>query len=71
MYATGVGLVISGLKDAEEIAKRDQHKLPADKSTQPDEPTPQPPARTPFGRNWLDFIKKSLVDDGGDSNLNG
>ena len=71
MYATGVGLVICGLKDAEDIEKRTQHQLANDKSIPTEDPTPQPPTRTPFGRNWLDFIKKSLVDDGGDSNLNG
>lgn len=68
MYATGVGLVINGLQEAEYMVKKNKHQLNEIKEKQP-EPlvgggeTPKP------SRNWLDFIKKSLVDDGGDSNL--
>jgi cell division protein FtsA len=71
MYATGVGLVISGLKDAEYLAKKNKHTLGEVKP----EPTGGPDNGTErpgfFGGRWLDFIKKSLVDDGGDQNLNG
>jgi cell division protein FtsA len=71
MYATGVGLVISGLKDAEYLAKKSKHEL--------GEVKPEPTGGTDggtkapgfFSGRWLEFIKKSLVDDGGDSNLNG
>jgi cell division protein FtsA len=71
MYATGVGLVISGLKNAEYLAKKNKHAL--------GEVKPEPTGGTDggtkgpgfFSGRWLEFIKKSLVDDGGDSNLNG
>jgi cell division protein FtsA len=70
MYATGVGLVINGLQEAEHMVKKNKHQLEEIKEKQPEPPvgggeTPKPT------RNWLEFIKKSLVDDGGDSNLNG
>jgi cell division protein FtsA len=72
MYATGVGLVISGLKDAEYMAKKNKHLLDEVKTKTVDEqPIADTKERTPFGGRWLDFIKKSLVDDGGDQNLNG
>ena len=71
MYATGVGLVISGLKNAEYVAKKNKHALGEVKP----EPTGGPDVGTKgpgfFSGRWLEFIKKSLVDDGGDSNLNG
>jgi cell division protein FtsA len=71
MYATGVGLVISGLKNAEYLAKKNKQTL--------GEVKPEPTGGTDggtkgpgfFSGRWLEFIKKSLVDDGGDSNLNG
>jgi len=72
MYATGVGLVISGLKDAEYLAKKNKHLLDEVKAKPVDEqPTADSKERSLFGGRWLDFIKKSLVDDGGDQNLNG
>jgi cell division protein FtsA len=66
MYATGVGLVINGLQDAEYMAKKNKHQLEEVKPTGPEKPEggDEKPRR-----NWLDFIKKSLVDDGGDQNL--
>jgi cell division protein FtsA len=71
MYATGVGLVISGLKNAEYLEKKIKQTL--------GEVKPEPTGGTDggtkgpgfFSGRWLEFIKKSLVDDGGDSNLNG
>jgi cell division protein FtsA len=71
MYATGVGLVISGLKNAEYLAKKNKHALGEVKPgpTGGDDVGTKAPGF--FSGRWLEFIKKSLVDDGGDSNLNG
>jgi cell division protein FtsA len=69
MYATGVGLVISGLKDAEYLAKKNKHELAEVKTDTIPEPVAGSKERSLFGGRWLDFIKKSLVDDGGDQNL--
>jgi cell division protein FtsA len=71
MYATGVGLVISGLKDAEYLAKKNKHELGEVKPEPIGDPVGGSKAPSIFGGRWLEFIKKSLVDDGGDSNLNG
>ena len=70
MYATGVGLVINGLQAAEYLAKKNQHKLEDVKST-PKEDTSKPVKDPRPIRSWLDIIKKTLVDDGGDDSLNG
>jgi cell division protein FtsA len=70
MYATGVGLVINGLQEAEHMVKKNRHQLDEIKEKQP-EPTVGGSEVPKPTRNWLDFIKKSLVDDGGDQNLNG
>jgi cell division protein FtsA len=70
MYATGVGLVINGLQEAEHMVKKNRHQLDEIKEKQP-EPTVGGSGVPKPTRNWLDFIKKSLVDDGGDQNLNG
>jgi cell division protein FtsA len=71
MYATGVGLVISGLKDAEYLAKKNKHELGEVKPEPIGDSVGGSKAPSIFGGRWLEFIKKSLVDDGGDSNLNG
>ncbi len=68
MYATGVGLVINGLQEAEYMAKKNKHKLDEVKGKETQTPVVDDERPKPT-RNWLDFIKKSLVDDGGDSNL--
>ncbi len=70
MYATGVGLVINGLQEAEHMVKKNKHQLEEIKEKQP-EPTVGGSDGSKPTRNWLEFIKKSLVDDGGDQNLNG
>jgi hypothetical protein len=69
MYATGVGLVINGLQEAEHMVKKNKHQLDEVKGKETQ--TPVGDDERPKSRNWLDFIKKSLVDDGGDQNLNG
>lgn len=68
MYATGVGLVINGLQEAEYMAKKNKHKLDEVKGKETQTPVVDDERPKPT-RNWLEFIKKSLVDDGGDSNL--
>lgn len=68
MYATGVGLVINGLQDAEYMSKKNKHQLDELKGKESETPVGGG-ERPKITRNWLEFIKKSLVDDGGDSNL--
>ncbi|MFM7017075.1 MAG: cell division protein FtsA [Bacteroidota bacterium] len=70
MYATGVGLVIKGLQDAEYLAAKNKHKL--DEIKTPEVPVGEEKPKSPFLRGkWFDFFKDSLVDDGGDSTFNG
>ena len=66
MYATGVGLVIKGLQDAEYEASKGKIILDESKGQ-----TGEPAKGTVRGRGFFDFLKKSLVDEGDDASLNG
>jgi len=67
MYATGVGLVIKGLQDAEYNAARDKHQV----DVKPDSGKKTEPEKPLVSGSWFDIFKKSLVDDGSDTSFNG
>jgi cell division protein FtsA len=67
MYATGVGLVIKGLQDAEYNAARDKHQV----DVKPDSGKKTEPEKPLVRGGWFDIFKKSLVDDGSDTSFNG
>ncbi len=66
MYATGVGLVIKGLQDAEYSQSKNKHELDVQPVMEGAE-TKGPIKKGP----WYEMFYKSLTDDGGDQTFNG
>jgi cell division protein FtsA len=66
MYATGVGLVIKGLQDAEYSQSKNKHELDVQPEMEGSEP------KGPIKKGpWYEMFYKSLTDDGGDQTFNG